>query len=92
MGAVMGMKEDCQTWTIKEQLIEDLSTGLTLEFEVVADDLEAPFRLKISGDLPFGEREIMFGRDGKEACSAMVLAGLSSPTWLTSADEYPATD
>jgi hypothetical protein len=88
----MGLKNEGRTWTIQEQIVEDLSTGLTLEFEVVADDPEAPFRLRISGDLPFGQREILFGRDGKEASAGMVLAGLSSPPWLTSFDEYPATD
>ena len=88
----MGLARDGKAWTIKEQIIEDLATGLTLEFEVVPEDLEAPFRLKILGDLPFGNREIMFGRDGKEACSGMVLSGLCRPTWLMNADEYPATD
>jgi hypothetical protein len=88
----MGLKKDGQTWTIKEQIFEDLPIGLTLKFEVVPEDLASPFRLKILGDLPFGNREIRFGRDGREACSGMVLAGLCSPTWFCGADEYPATD
>jgi hypothetical protein len=92
LGAAMGLKEKGQTWTIKEQVIEDLATGLTLKFEVVPDDLEAPFRLKIVGDLPFGDREIMFGPDGQEACSSMAVPSFFNPSWLTSADEYRATD
>jgi hypothetical protein len=86
------MRTDAQQWTIKAQTIEDLPTGLTLQFEVVPDDLETPFRLRILGDLPFGNREIMFDRDGREAGSGMVLAGLWESTWLSNADEYPATD
>jgi hypothetical protein len=88
----MGLKKDGQTWTIQEQVIEDLPTGLTLQFEVVPEDSESPFRLKIFGDLPFGNREIRFGRDGKESCSGIVLAGLWESTWLSNAEEYPATD
>jgi hypothetical protein len=92
LGAIVGIERNSQVWTIKEQIIEDLATGLTLQFEVIPGDFEAPFRLKIVGDFPFGNREIRFGRDGQEASSAVALAGLCSPTWLTSADEYPATD
>ena len=88
----MGMKQDGQTWTIKEQIIEDFASGLTLQFEVVPEDLEAPFRLKIFGDSPYGNREIMFGRDGKEAGLGIVLAGIGRPSWLPSSDEFLATD
>jgi hypothetical protein len=88
----MGLKEEDQAWTIKPQTIEDLATGLTLHFEIVPDDPDAPFRLKIVGDLPFGNREIRFGQDGKEARSGMVLSGLCKPTWLMSAEDYPVTD
>ena len=51
-------------WTIKNQVFEDLPTGLTFQFETV-DDTSAPFRFRIFGDsLPFGNREILFMPDG----------------------------
>ncbi|HEX4146206.1 MAG TPA: hypothetical protein VHY91_22080 [Pirellulales bacterium] len=92
LSAAMRLKTNGQTWTIQEQIIEDVPTGLTLQFQIVPEDSEAPYRLKISGDFPFGNREIMFGPDGNEARAAAVMAGLCEPTWLVSADEYPATD
>lgn len=38
----MGLKDDAQDWTIKEQILEDKPTGLTLQFEFVPDDHDAP--------------------------------------------------
>jgi hypothetical protein len=51
--------------SIKVQVIEDFTTGLRLEFRR-SDDGEA--RLRLSGpSLPFGNREILFDRDGEYA-------------------------
>jgi len=88
----MGLKTNAQAWTIKEQTIEDLATGLTLRFRVVPEDREAPFRLQIVGDLPFGDREIAFGPDGQEACASMAVPSFFKPGWLTATGEYQATD
>lgn len=79
----MAIKDDAQHWAIKEQIVEDEATGLTFQFEVVSDDEDAPFRLRIYGDLPFGNREIMFDRNGKKAGSGTALTGLSKASWLT---------
>ena len=47
---------------IKEQVIEDLATGLTIEFKARED---GEFRLHLSGSiLPLGNREIHFDKDG----------------------------
>lgn len=62
-----------RVFSIKEQVIEDLATGLTIEFKARED---GEFRLCLSGSiLPLGNREIHFDRDG-----GYVGAG----TWLTS--------
>ena len=78
----MGLKDDACEWTIREQIVEDLPSGLTFQFEVVPDST-ARYRLCIFGDLPFGNREILFDVNGKEAGSGTALAGLCKPTWLT---------
>ena len=50
---------------IKEQRIEDIASGLTIEFQA-RDDGEP--RLFLSGSiLPFGNSEIKFDKDGEYA-------------------------
>ena len=54
----MGVSE----WTIKEQVVEDLPTGLTIEFVNKNDGLAW---MRLRGDiLPFGNREIGFDVEG----------------------------
>ena len=80
----MTLKDSAAPWTISEQIVEDLPTGLTFQFEVVPDDADAPYHLRIFGDnLPFGNREILFGSDGRTCASGTATAGLCKPTWLT---------
>ncbi len=57
--------------SIKEQVIEDLTSGLTIEF-VAREDGEARMVIR-SSTLPFGNREIHFDKDG-------IYAGAG--TWL----------
>jgi hypothetical protein len=58
-------KNDAKTLHIREQIWFNDSTGLTLDFVVVDNDAECPFRLRIYGDnLPFGNREFTIGADG----------------------------
>ncbi len=82
----MALKPDGQPWTIREQIVRDRATGLTLQFETVSDDLQEPYRLRIFGDLPLGNREILFGRDGQRSGSGTALAGSCRPTWLVDLD------
>ena len=50
---------------IKEQVIEDLASGLTIEFKVRE---EGEYRLYLRGSiLPFGNREIQFDKGGQYA-------------------------
>lgn len=74
------VKDDGKNWTIREQIIEDLVTGLTFQFEVAPNGEP---RLRIFGEnLPFGNREIQFAVDGTMAGSGSVTSGLSKPAWL----------
>ena len=78
----MALKPNGKVWTIQEQIVEDPASGLTLQFEV-KEGSDAPFRLRILGDLPFGNREILFDRAGNETGSGTSLAGPCRATWLS---------
>ena len=68
-----------QMVSIKEQIIEDEVSGLTLQFEVMPDGTG---RLRVYGDLPLGNREIVFSAEGEEAGGGTALASLCRPSWL----------
>ena len=65
------LKLNAKTLNIKEQVIPDLVTGMTLIFRVASN---GESRLHIQGDkLPFGNRDFQFDKDG-------VLAGTGCGT------------
>lgn len=70
-----------QGWNIEEQIIEDPISGLTFQFEIVPDS-PAQFRLRVFGNLRFGNREFIFNEEGQHAGSSTFLAGACKPTWL----------
>jgi hypothetical protein len=58
----MALKPDAGICRIREQVIEDLPSGLTLQFEAFQDGC----RLRIAGRaLPTGNREIVFDAEGR---------------------------
>ena len=79
---IMTMKPNGRKWIVREQIVEDPVSGLTIQFETVANDDESPFRLRIFGDLPHGNRELLFGREGKRTGAGLAVAGSCRPTWL----------
>ena len=58
---------------IKEQIIEDLPSGLTIIFEVVSSG-EGRMRLRGS-NLPFGNRDFQFSSEGELEGTGTCLAG-----------------
>jgi hypothetical protein len=75
----MPVKPDASTCTIKEQVVEDLASGLILQFECV----DGRTRLVIAGkSLPFGNREILFDGDGREAATGTLAGEYRRPRWL----------
>jgi len=75
----MPVKPNGLLCSIREQIVEDLATGLVLQFECV----EGRTRLVIAGEaLPFGNREILFDRDGRESAAGTLLGPFRKPTWL----------
>ncbi|MEX1231393.1 MAG: hypothetical protein WEB58_14195 [Planctomycetaceae bacterium] len=68
-------------WNVAEQIIEDPVSGLTFQFEIVPGS-SARYRLRVFGDIPFGNREIVFDEFGEYAGGGSFLRGHSKPTWL----------
>lgn len=77
----MALKPDGAICEIREQIIEDPVSGLSFQFVYVPES-DAPVRLRIVGDLAFGNREILFDRNGAEAGAGTSLVGSCSPSWL----------
>lgn len=59
-----------QPWTVQQQTIYDRVSGLIFQFTVGTDGLA---RLRVFGNLKYGNREIGFDRTGKEAFSGTAL-------------------
>lgn len=79
----MSVKPNGRQWCVVEQIVEDLVSGLTFQFEVMPD---GESRLRVFGDtLPFGNREIVFDAAGVEAGGGS-YTGLCRPAWLDVVD------
>ena len=75
----MPIKPNGSLCAIKEQIVEDLASGLVLQFECV----EGRTRLVIAGRaLPFGNREIIFDNEGREAAAGTLVGEFRRPSWL----------
>ena len=77
----MAVKPNGGMCVISEQIIEDQVTGLTFQF-VLMPGSDAPVRLRIFGGLPYGNREILFDKNGDEAGAGTALSGFCYPSWL----------
>ena len=75
----MPLKPDGALCSIREQIVEDLASGLVLQFECT----NGRTRLVIAGaSLPFGNREIIFDSEGKESAAGTLLGEFRRPSWL----------
>jgi len=75
----MPLKPNGALCSIKEQIIEDLASGLILQFEC----MQGRTRLVIAGRaLPFGNREIIFDEEGREAAAGTLVGEFRRPSWL----------
>jgi len=68
------VKKNAKTLKVKEQVIIDLVSGLTIQFEGMPDRTT---RMRIAGEnLPFGNRELILNAEGEEAGAGTYLSGL----------------
>ena len=75
----MPLKPNGALCSIREQIVEDLASGLILQFECT----NGRTRLVIAGAaLPFGNREIIFDMEGKESAAGTLLGEFRRPSWL----------
>jgi len=75
----MPIKPNGARCAIREQIIEDPATGLTLLFECH----DGRPRLVIAGkSLPYGNREILFDEEGQEAGAGTLVGDFRRPSWL----------
>ena len=74
----MSIKPDAQQCQIREQIFEDPASGLTFQFERMPN---GETQMRVYGDLPLGNREIVFDQDGKKTGGGTALTGLCKPTW-----------
>lgn len=78
----MALKPNARLCPIREQIIEDPVSGLTLQFEFVTNDPVSPVRVKILGALTQGNRELMFDANGEFNGAGTALGGTCRASWL----------
>ena len=76
----MATKPNAQEVILKEQIIEDLVTGLKFQF-VCKPETSAPYRMIIYG-ASMQPREIIFDPNGEEAGSGTSFVGQCQPSWI----------
>ena len=75
----MPVKPNGNLCSVREQIVEDVASGLVLQFECV----DGRLRLVIAGEkLPFGNREILFDAEGRESAAGTLLGQFRKPSWL----------
>jgi len=77
----MATKPNGQDCIIKEQIIEDEVTGLTIQIEKAPD---GESRVRIYGDLPFGNRDFSFDADGELVGTGTATGVCPRPSWIRS--------
>ncbi len=75
----MPLKPNGQLCSIREQLIEDPVSGLTLQFDRLDNGTT---KLLIYGDLPYGNREFIFDERGEQIASGVALGSVCRPSWI----------
>ena len=78
----MAIKPDAENLTIKEQIIEDPVSGLSFQFSVI-EGSDSPFRLRVFGGLPNGNREFVFDKKGIRTGAGSTIGGICRPSWLS---------
>ena len=75
----MPLKPNGALCQVREQIIEDRASGLTLQFECY----EGRLRLVIAGQhMNVGQREILFDDQGREAGAGTLVGEFRRPSWL----------
>ena len=75
----MPLKPNGALCQVREQIIEDTASGLTLQFECS----DGRLRIVIAGKgLAIGNREILFDEQGREIAAGTLVGEFRRPSWL----------
>jgi hypothetical protein len=74
----MPLKPSARQCFIREQIVEDLPSGLTLQFEA----FEGGVRLTIAGKAIPGNREVVFDGEGAAVKTGASKHAFRRPSWL----------
>lgn len=81
----MPVKPDGKLCVIREQIIDEPSTGLTIQFEVMPD---GETRLRLFGaSLPLANREYCFNAHGEKNGAGTATRGLCRPAWTAKVED-----
>jgi len=69
MESAKNSRQGSQVWAVLPQIVVDPATGMTLNFSVSSS---GELILTLIGDLPFGNREFIFARDGNLAGTGLL--------------------
>jgi hypothetical protein len=78
----MAAKPDGTRFPISEQIFDDPVTGICFQFLAEPDNLEAPFRLRLFGNIPYEDHEFMFDKNGIIQDGEVILVRRPRPSWL----------
>ena len=78
----MALKPGAKDCVVKEQIIEDLVTGLTIQIRKYSDD-PGGCQISIHGEcLRFGNRDFIFNKDGEITGTGTGTGQVCTPSWL----------
>jgi hypothetical protein len=75
----MSVKPNGKICSIAEQIIEDPVSEITFKFEALDN---GSTKLTLYGDLPFGNRELIFDPEGNNSGSGTATVPLCRPSWI----------
>ena len=78
----MALKPGAKDCVVKEQIIEDLVTGLTIQIKKYSDE-SGGCQISIHGEcLRFGNRDFIFNKDGEMTGTGTGTGQVCAPSWL----------
>lgn len=71
---------DPRDWIVKEQILQDPVSGLTLQFEVIETDPgDRAYQLSVFGNFPLGNHEFIFDSEGQQTGAGTALRDAPRP-------------
>jgi hypothetical protein len=78
----MAQKPDGKQFPVSEQIFSDQVTGIKFQFFCTPSDQNSPFRLRLFGNLPYGDHELIFDAAGVIRARETIVETRPAPSWL----------